>query len=188
MTVFLKLIHISLFINLSVGLCFGCDLVLKEGIQGSSGKIIHLFYSICWVLSQGESLGNSLKFVCGKSTGEHSQDLHLWGSEGSEDWKEGEVEPGCSFSRGVSQSYDELWNQMALQSCPVRRPGTGSLQSRINQRRGAALGGVVVSSQEPVLLEGGGEQSKLSLRGSPSWGIWTVRHSIYYHCPPSVQL
>lgn len=47
---------------------------------------------------------------------------------------------------------------MALQSCPVRRPGTGCLQSRINQRRGAALGGVVVSSQEPVLLEAGGRR------------------------------
>lgn len=58
---------------------------------------------------------------------------------------------------------------MVLQSCPMWRRGGGRLQSRLNQRSGAALSGAVVSSQQLVLLEAEGavEKSKSSLEGSP---------------------
>lgn len=61
-----------------------CFFLLKEGVYRSSGKIIHLFYQ--YLL--GDVLGwiagkKSLRFMCRRSAGEHSQDQHLlWGLTG----------------------------------------------------------------------------------------------------------
>lgn len=74
MTVFLKFIRIFI-INLTVGYALQmCFFLLKEGKDGSRGKIIHLFYQYFLGDVLGQAVGKqSLRFVC-SSIGEHFQD------------------------------------------------------------------------------------------------------------------
>lgn len=72
MTIFLKFIQIFI-INLTVGYALQtCFFLLKEGMYGSSGKIIHLFYQCFLGDVLGQAAGKqSLRFVC-RSLGEYS--------------------------------------------------------------------------------------------------------------------
>ena len=68
MTIFLKYTH-TFIISLTIGFKY-VHFLFKEGVYGSSGKIIDLFYRY--------SVGDA---------GECTQDQCLWGTDESEDWK-----------------------------------------------------------------------------------------------------
>lgn len=115
-------------------------------------------------------MGNSLRLVCRRSVGGHTQDHCLWGIGRRQKLNCSAITVEMSAHPMVSSGAG-----MALHSCPGFE-ARASLPF-VGQDSDATLNGAVMKSQQPILLKAEGRA--LILKRSPDWRIRGVSCRIF---------
>ena len=153
-------------ISVTVGLCFEDIFLLREGVYGSHGKVIRVFYKHLL----GELLGKSENY-CSRCSGEHLQDQHPW------DLMAMKMELWCTCGSGVNWSHSEphSWDGLSQLSSVLAR-GLGLDSPALTREVMWPRSGVFMCSQQPVLLEEvEGEDEPWSWKGVLTWGSgWCI--------------